>query len=375
MERTSGKYGTAEGRWMGFGPYYAMFPNDFAKQVVWTMASPGGGVLDPFCGRGAAPFAAQAAGIHSLGIDSNPVAWVYSKVKTAPEKDPARLLRRLDEVLESVAADDRRPANEFQELAWSADALGFLNAARRVLDWRANRADRTLMGFVLAHLHGKRGESVSNRMMKSRAVGPDYAVRWWKERGLSPPKIDLREFFRKKIAWRYARGVIDPACEADIRLGDAESVLSRRRERAFSLLFTSPPYFNTTDYRQDNWMRLWALNEGPPRPDWKKDKRLSQKDLYGEMLREVFAKSRDCLASSAAVWVRTDNREFTKAATLDAMRSVWPNSDAFMRLDAPDKPTQTIQMRNKTSASGEVDILIPGNKPLPTPAAQWARAW
>ena len=80
MTKLAWPYSTAAGRWAGFGPYYAMFPVDFAKSVVEKMCPSGGAVLDPFCGRGTAPFVAQATGRFALGMDVNPAAWVFASI-------------------------------------------------------------------------------------------------------------------------------------------------------------------------------------------------------------------------------------------------------------------------------------------------------
>ena len=118
----------------------------------------------------------------SLGIDLNPAAWVFAKVKTDPETNVEQLLYRLEEIKKEVSAEDRKAQNEFQEWAWCEEVLGFLNAARRVLDWRENKTDRTLMGFILAHLHANHKSGLSNQLQNSRSMGPEYAVRWWKSR-------------------------------------------------------------------------------------------------------------------------------------------------------------------------------------------------
>ena len=51
---------TAVGRWARMGPYYAMFPVDFAFRVVDRYARSNAPVLDPFAGRGTSVFAAAA---------------------------------------------------------------------------------------------------------------------------------------------------------------------------------------------------------------------------------------------------------------------------------------------------------------------------
>lgn len=366
------KYSNAPGRWAGFGPYYAMFPIPFARQVVDTMTPEGGRVPDPFCGRGTVPFVAQVTGRSALGIDINPVAWVFAKVKTSPEPDPAKLSRRLKELRDEVRPSDTRPENEFQRWAWSPKVLGFLNAARRVLDWRGDITDRTLMGFVLVDLHGRSSYGISNQMQRSRAMGPDYAVRWWKKRHMHPPEVDPYTYFRNRIRWRYVHGVVERRCASEILRGDAALELSGYQGGDFDLLFTSPPYFGITDYRQDSWIRLWMLTEGPPLPDWKTDTRTSRKASYRHMLDEVFAEASKLLKPrSSVIWIRTDARTFTKNTTLRAIRKVWPNRKLFRRYDHPGERTQTGHFSNASADSGEIDFLIPGRRTLPPSSPLW----
>ena len=371
MEKTAWKYSNAAGRWAGFGPYYAMFPVNFARQVIEDMSPDGGSILDPFCGRGTAPFIAQASGRRALGIDNNPVAWVFSKVKTAPEPDKKKLFNRLKIVQKAVSVEDKKSENEFQEWAWSEKVLGFLNASRRMLDWREDITDRTLMGFMLVHLHAKLGCGISNQMQQARALGPDYAVRWWKKRNLRPPNINPHDYFRNRIEWRYRHGVIKQDLTAEIVHGDSTKILSEYSDKKFDLLFTSPPYFDITDYRQDGWIRLWLLGEGPSMPDWKQDNRTTRKKLYQQMLLDVFCSAYGLLNPYSVIWIRTDSREFTKNSTLQALHSVWPKRKIYMRTDFPSTGTQTAHFGNKASESGEIDFLIPGRTPLPNLSSNW----
>lgn len=373
MENLSWRYSNAPGRWAGFGPYYAMFPVNFARKVVESLTPLGGSVLDPFCGRGTAPFVAQATGRISLGIDRNPVAWVFSKVKTTPEPRQDLLLNRLCELKHDMQPEDSIPENEFQEWAWSDKVLGFLNSARRNLDWQLNTTDRTLMGFILVSLHAKLGDGISNQMQKARAVGPSYAVRWWKSRNLHPPQLDPFEYIQNRINWRYRHGIINHNHKAEILLGDSAKILSRYKKRKFDLVFTSPPYFSITDYRQDSWIRLWLLNEGPSLPDWKKDSQVSKRDSYAKLLANVFSAIKRLLQTNGLVWVRTDAREFTRETTQEIIRSLWPRRHVYLRYDLPKKNTQTAHFGNPYSKSGEVDFLIPGRKPLPCFLSDWQR--
>ena len=112
---------TAESRWARLGPYYAMFPIEFARQVVEAFSKHGDMVLDPFCGRGTAPYVAMVSGRGAAGCDINPVAWLYAAVKTDPHPSLADVIRRIDEIGRAVRERDCRPADEFQELAFRAE--------------------------------------------------------------------------------------------------------------------------------------------------------------------------------------------------------------------------------------------------------------
>ena len=79
------------------------------------------------------------------------------------------------------------------------------------------------MALLLVHLHGKRTDSLSNQMRQTKSLSPQYAVRWWDERGLEPPDIDPVEFMKKKLKWRYAKG---------IRLCGKQGLPRRQREGA-----------------------------------------------------------------------------------------------------------------------------------------------
>ena len=203
-------YDTPESRWAGVGPYYAMFPIDFADQVIQEYTKPGDWVIDPFAGRGTALFSAATQGRFGLGFEINPVGWVYGKAKlqTADREEVENLICKLGENASHFRAE-ASALPEFYQLCFSRDVLKFLVAARNLLDWRRKKADRTAMALILIDLHGKRENSLSNQMRQTKAMSPHYAIRWWKERELIPPERNPVEFMLKKIAWRYAKGRLE----------------------------------------------------------------------------------------------------------------------------------------------------------------------
>ncbi len=358
---------TAVKRWEGVGPYYAMFPTRFADAIVRKHTSHGDMILDPFAGRGTAVFSAAAAGRRGIGIEISPVGWVYAKAKLNPAP-----IERIEKRLVEVAEEAKSYVKHAQSLpvffrkCYSPEIQCFLLAARAGLDWRRRKCDWTLMAFLLVYLHGKEGQALSNQMRQTKAMSPHYAIRWWEENGTKPPVLDIVEFLRKRIRWRYAKGIVQ-ANDSQILLGNSVALLPRleRRlcERGISkptLLLTSPPYFGVTNYHYDQWLRLWLLGfetdayvaRGPHRG------RFTSRTRYRDLLTSVFRRAARLVNDKAVVYVRTSKDLFTKEATLYALRQAFPQKCVTERYRPFRKPTQTHLFGDKTPKSGEVDLVL-----------------
>lgn len=363
-------YDTAVARWASVGPYYAMFPVDFAFDVVRQFSKPGGTVLDPFAGRASSVYAAAALGRGGVGVEINPVGWLYGSVKLRPATK-GRVIQRLRELgtdagAGSTPAQTAAALPPFFSSAYAPGVLRFLVTARETLNWRTSRVDATLMAMILVYLHGKRGAALSNQMRDGKAMAPDYAVRWWKDRRMRPPQIDPVIFLTKRLEWRYKQGV--PALEATMRLGDSVQIvrdLARRvdrgEQRPFDLLFTSPPYMGVTNYHYDQWLRLWMLG-GASTPvqagggRWQR--KFESRDQYVELLSEVFRGAASVLTRRANVYVRTDARDFTLTTTLDTLRAVFPTKKLRTIHRPLTRRSQTALFGDKSAKPGEVDVIL-----------------
>lgn len=348
-------FGTAESRWARLGPYYAMFPIEFVRQTIGAFTGEGDTVIDPFCGRGAAPFVAMIAGRNAIGCDINPVAWVYASVKADPHPDPAGVIRRIGEIGRAVRPRDRKPSSEFQSLAYGPRPLGFINAARRELQWKSDRADLTVAALLLHYLHAKLGRGLSNQMHESRAMSPGYAVRWWRERGLDAPDIDAASFLSARAEWRYGKGVPERAGSARLMLGDAAEALHRKRVQA-DLVLTSPPYAGVTNYRTDSWLRLWALGKGPALPNWSTDEKYCNTGKYEAMLSRVLRVTRKRAREHAVWFLRVDARERTLGAVRRVMADLLPGHRRYEQALPWPGRTQTALYGDSRQKPGDIDL-------------------
>ena len=251
--KTAQKYGTAAARWAGIGPYYGMFPTAFSDHVIAEYTQPGDTVIDPFAGRGSAIFSAAIAGRPAIGIDINPLGYVYANAKLKPSNRQA-VIDRLADLAEKAkgyrAEADAMPA--FFHHCYAPQVREFLLAARAELNWWGSDADRVLMAFILISLHGKIGHALSNQMRQSAAMSPGYSMRWWDKRGATAPEIDPMAFLQKRIAWRYVHGAPQTG-NATVYLGNSLQILPQLAQEVrqgkcatAKLLITSPPYHNVT---------------------------------------------------------------------------------------------------------------------------------
>lgn len=374
MEQILIGHKTAEARWARFGPYYAMFPLEFAFDVVKKYSREGDFIIDPFAGRCSSVFAGGVLGRNSLGIEINPVGWLYGKVKLNPaSKD--EVIDRLLEIYSKRNYYSRKALqmHEFYKLCFCNEVLKFLLSARANLNWEKNNVDATLMSIILVYLHGKIGEGVSNQMRMTKSMGLNYSIKWWKENGLiRPPELNPCDFFIKKIDWRFEKG-IPKVSDSHVIFGDSTSELSKIVQRAkdndikFSLLFTSPPYYSITDYHADQWLRLWLLG-GTENPQSLKDKhkgRFINKEEYYNLLDSVFGQCAEMMDKNSTIYVRTDAREFTLNTTKEILKKYFPKH--IMRVVKKplkeDTKTQTKLYGDKSMKPGEVDIILQIAKP------------
>lgn len=356
-------------RWASVGPYYAMFPIEFAFEVIRQYSTPGQAVLDPFAGRASSIYAAATQRRTAVGIEINPVGWLYGRAKLAPAREAA-VLQRLQVIAEYALQIDEAKARalpEFFRHCYAPGVLRFLVAAREFLSWRHDRTDGTLMTLILVYLHGKRGATLSNQMRDGKAMAPDYATRWWTERAMTPPDVDVVPFLTKRIKWRYKQGIPRPGATGQVRLGDCTSLLKRlggevtRGQRSpFDLLFTSPPYLAVTNYHYDQWLRLWMLggSDRPQAQEGRWARKFEGRNDYVTLLNTVFVRCAAAMRRRAAVYVRTDAREFTLAATVDALTAAFPQRRISQVARPLVRRSQTALFGDKESKPGEVDLII-----------------
>jgi hypothetical protein len=222
------------------------------------------------------------------------------------------------------------------------------------------------MALLLEYLHGKRDAALSNQMRQTKAMSPDYAIRWWQERELLPPELDPVVFMTKRLDWRYAKGV-PGTLRSEVHLGNSEDLLSslcecRDRRGSVRLLFTSPPYFAVTNYHYDQWLRLWLLG-GPPtarRVAGSSDVRgkFESASRYKQLLQNVFERAVPLMARESTIYVRTGLGVVTFESTVEVLKSTFPKHRLLQLAQPYTRPTQTSLFGDSGKKVGEVDLVM-----------------
>lgn len=297
-------------------PYFAMFPEMFAEDWIRRLTGRGDWVLDPFSGRGTTPLSALLLQRRAIASDTNDVAYCITKAKTnAPTL--RTLLARVDEL--EVSFDTRnwaaaaRALPEFFRVAFAGRTLQQLVYLRQTLEWRTRKSDGMLAGLVLGALHGDvaSGGYLSNQMPRTISTKPAYSLRYWAKQKQTPPDRDVFDIVRQWAEYRYNSEL--PAGESrvmqmDVRnLSKAEAAIPK----GVRCVVTSPPYFDTTDFEEDQWLRLWFLGAGtkPKGSRGDSDDRHRREDRYWRFIADTWRSLGRVLAKDANVVVRIGGRK------------------------------------------------------------------
>lgn len=182
---------------------------------------------------------------------------------------------------------------------------------------------------------------------------PAYSVRWWRENGYVAPKRDVFAILRAVAMFRYESPL--PPLRGRVAATDARKIADRFADakRRVSLVITSPPYLDTTNYREDQWLRLWFLG-GPAKPELgdRSDDRHRCAATYWNFLTEAWAGITPLLRDGAHVVIRIGGRHIdSKTAEVELRTCLRKGSGAAVRL---------LDRRASRITHGQVHAFRPG---------------
>jgi DNA modification methylase len=245
----------------GFHTYPARMHPTTAARLVALVSSPGGTLLDPFCGSGTVLVEALIAGRKAIGTDLNPLAVQLARLKTTP-RDQAACAALVAAAREVVSfAEERRTRRAGATRRYPPEDVALfdphvlleLDSLRAGITTRqeASEADAEALGLVLSAILVKvsRRASDTSQRAATRRIAAGY-----------PSRLFLKK--TEELVARVAtlRGLLPPEVHpARIAVDDA-SRLATLRASTIDAVVSSPPYVGTYDYLTQHAQRLRWLS-------------------------------------------------------------------------------------------------------------------
>lgn len=288
-----------EHRLNGICPYYTMFPLSFPLGILRENGTGQGWIVDPFCGRGTANFAARVLGLPSAGIDVSPIAIAITEAKMVGPS-PDEIADEAARILGSSQEQLDLPNGEFWNLAYDPRVLRDLCRFRDALMADCISPARiALRGIILGALHGPLAKTTpsyfSNQAPRTFAPKPAYSVSFWRKHGLTPPQVDVLKLIRTRASRYYSRRLPDVAHLSLVGDSTGSYAVARLREfrrtvnKPCTWVITSPPYFGMSTYVPDQWLRNWFIG-GPAKVEYQSAGQIGRgpREAYCEKLSEVW---------------------------------------------------------------------------------------
>ena len=250
-------------------------------------------VLDPFCGRGTVLLEAVLRGRKVRGFDLLPVALALSKAKTSC---PPRL-----EVLDEIAALDlSTPAPERPAMF---EDLYHPQTWKELWNLREAKRSDALTALTLGRLHGHSPGFFSTFTFNVISLRPERLKAQREKhlaRGNPAAEITYRDV--KKLLLKAAKKFIPEeglSGKASVEAGDARHM--PLDPNVVDLVITSPPFLDTINYADVNWIRNWLLGVETLPDSQPSVTGMRSKEEYLTFLREVMTELQRVLRPGGTV--------------------------------------------------------------------------
>lgn len=246
--------------WHSMCSYQAKLKPSIAHFLVREFSSLGDVVLDPFSGAGTIPLEACLQGRSGWGNDIGPLAIQLTRAKTTVA-DAEAIGLRLQELLEFIEQDTEIRLNA-KIAGWglngSLESYFHTETLKEVLSARtwflaAPHDEVTAMLWAAcAHiLHGNRPYALSRR---SHPLTPFAPTGRFEHKSIRPRlEQKIQRLLNDRPSGSWSDGV---ASNVDAR------DLSNSGKKA-DVIITSPPFYDSTRFHANNWMRAWFCGWDP----------------------------------------------------------------------------------------------------------------
>ena len=251
-------------------PYVGKIKPGMAHWLIKLASKSGDVILDPFCGVGTIPLESDFLGRKGLGVDLNPYAYAIARAKF--NRLP---MQKLIDFLDSIKMDQIKvnlnDCSQFMKKFYHPQTLKEIIYLRNIF---IKGKKHFLLGCLLGIIHGHRPGHLS---AVTSLVIPFYPK----------TKSEYKEVLprlKNKIKRMYKDGFL---INTKSKIICADSRKLPLTNSSVDLVISSPPYFNTLDYVNDNRLRLEFLGYDEIKKKKLKEDLIQDKKHYLEEMRKV----------------------------------------------------------------------------------------
>jgi hypothetical protein len=239
--------------------YRACFKAQLPEFFISRLTKVGETVHDPFMGRGTTPIQAGLMGRKPSGSDVNPLSVLLARPRLRPPhlSDVARRLTEVpwetgdlehDELLAFYHPQTLRHLNALRLWLSKTAPIEDVNPDP-VIDWIRMVSINRLTGHSPGFFSGR-------TMPPNQAVSVEAQRRMNERSGSVPPPRNVIEIILKKSRSLLSDGT-PPAHERTQFFVRPAHQIPEISDQSVSLVVTSPPFLDTVQYADDNWLRCW----------------------------------------------------------------------------------------------------------------------
>ncbi len=253
------------------------FPPALADYFISNFSKVGDLVLDPYSGKGTAPYQACLLNRIGFGVDVTPEAYVLTgaKVNIVKHEEAVEYLKSIRFGISKTNIKDINPDVRIffstktlaQILVIRERLLEDFNFDATNLNYETGQISHQTktkkeqfaqywLGILIGILHGSSSYSLSLPCSHSFSMAPNYTKNYAKKHNLKKPDRNVIQSMIEKSFYLQSAGIAGVSGKAS--LGKAQE-LPKSWEEKFDLIVTSPPYFTAQSYAWDNWLREWLL--------------------------------------------------------------------------------------------------------------------
>lgn len=247
-------------------PYPAKFIPQIPGSLIRRLSCPGDLVFDPFGGSGTTATEAVRLGRRALSVDANPLATLIGRVKTVGIGDEDRAqLARLITAIQTYALGDAPtldvdaikvciPPIPNIEKWFQKDVTEELACLRRLIAELTTGRALDIASLALSRIivRVSNQDSETRYVAKDKNILPQFTIRTY---------LDSLQTIQRRVEQFSA---VETQGEAQFITGDSRHVMTQAvAPESVSLIVTSPPYPNATDYHLYHRFRIFWLGYDP----------------------------------------------------------------------------------------------------------------